>query len=127
MSIREAIRHYRETAVRLACQVGKDSLKFEYVANGCWDRLDANAGCSGFEGVQPVFPVCCCYWIVQHRHPRNPRRNLFEQLQPFAPQRALSYYETGCIAARTRKARDKTATDRIGNHRENDWDRARLL
>jgi hypothetical protein len=55
------------------------------------------------------------------------RRNLLEQLYPFATERAHHSLETGDVAARLRQARDEAAADRIGNRRENDGDGARML
>jgi hypothetical protein len=55
------------------------------------------------------------------------RRNLLEQLQPFAGHRRLHSDETGDVAARLRKARDETAADRIGNVHKHNGDGTRLL
>ncbi len=55
------------------------------------------------------------------------RRDLLEQLYPFAGHRRLEIDETGDVAARPRQALDKAAANRIGNDRENNGDGARLL
>ena len=51
----------------------------------------------------------------------------FSSSSPFSAQRALDRGETGSVAARPREARDKAATDRIGNQQKNDRDGTSVL
>ena len=51
--------------------------------------------------------------IPQDCHPRHAGRDFFEQLQPFSAQAVLEKGKSGGIAARSRQARDKPATDRV--------------
>jgi 3'-5' exonuclease len=67
------------------------------------------------------------FHIGRHCDPGHARRDLPEQLQPFAAQRALSHDKTGGVAARPREACDEATADRIGNNRENNRNDARFL
>jgi transposase len=82
----------------------------------------------GFEGVQINFgnEWRCCR-VKEEGDPADAWRDLFEQLGPLASHRRLKINETGDVAAWSRPARDEAAAYRIGNVRENDGDRARLL
>ena len=50
----------------------------------------------------------------------RPRRDLFEQFQPFAAQAVFVVHETGGVAARPRQAVDEAGPDRIDDGREHD-------
>src|SRR5262245_31642557 len=65
--------------------------------------------------------------VEQERDPRDPWRDLLEQLRPLGAERALEVDEPGDVAARVRQARDEAAADRIGDDHEDDGDAARLL
>jgi hypothetical protein len=56
--------------------------------------------------------------ITQDRSAGGARRNLPEQLQPFAADVEFKIGEPGCIAARTGEARDKAKLDRIFRNEE---------
>ena len=56
--------------------------------------------------------------IPKDRHPRDPRRNFFEQLQIFCVQTVFVGHEPGRVAARPRQALDVPGTDWIADSRE---------
>jgi hypothetical protein len=60
----------------------------------------------------------CCGGIPKDRRSRHARRDLLEQLQPFAADAPFVRDEAGRVAARPRQAIDKAAADRIGDTRE---------
>ena len=45
----------------------------------------------------------------------TPRRDLFEQLQPFPAQAVFELHKAGGVAARPRQAVDEAGADRIGD------------
>jgi hypothetical protein len=53
---------------------------------------------------------------------RHARRDLLEQLQPFAAQAVFEREKAGNVAAWSRQVGDEAGTDRIGNNREHDRD-----
>ena len=63
--------------------------------------------------------------ITQDRSAGGARRNLPEQLQPFAADVEFKIGEPGCIAARTGEARDKAKLDRIFRNEKGNRDRLR--
>src|SRR5262245_32217232 len=52
--------------------------------------------------------------VAQDRHTRDARRDLREQLEPFATDCKFELQESGRITARSRQTRDQAAADRIG-------------
>ena len=58
--------------------------------------------------------------IPKDRHPRHARRDLLEQLQPFAADAVFELREPGDVAARPRQARDEAGADRIDDLHEHD-------
>src|SRR5262249_35098003 len=58
--------------------------------------------------------------IADDGHTRHPRRNVFEQLQPFCADAEFELTKAGGIAARPRQARDQSAADGIGDGDEDD-------
>ena len=62
----------------------------------------------------------------QHRDALHIRRDLLEQLQPFAADRIFEVGKAGDVAARPRQARDVAGADRIGDQREHDRNGAAL-
>ena len=65
--------------------------------------------------------------IPKDRHARHARRDLFEQLQPFAADAVFEIHETGGVAARPRQTVDVAGADRIEDDREHDRDGAGRL
>ena len=125
MDVREAIRYHDQATIRLACLCGNDRFELGHVANRGCDRLHCEGRSGSFDGVQEILGIWRHCRVEQHRGSGNARRNLLEQLQPLASQRANHSLEAGDVAARPRQARDEAAADRIGNRRENDWNGAR--
>src|SRR5262245_31049691 len=58
--------------------------------------------------------------IAKYSRSHKPRRDLFQQLQPFSAQAIFENHEPGDIAARPRERIDEAGTDRIGDAREHD-------
>jgi hypothetical protein len=56
--------------------------------------------------------------IPKDRHSRDPRRNIFEQLQKFRVQTVFTGHEPGRVAAGPRQAFDVPGGDRIGDDRK---------
>ena len=71
--------------------------------------------------------MSCGFGMQNDRDPRECRRNLFEQLQPFSGHRQLEIGQARDIAARPCQALNEAAADRIGDLHENDGYRASLL
>ena len=57
--------------------------------------------------------------VAQDRYTADARRDLLEQLEPFATDCKLELHESGHVAARSRQTRDQAAADRIGDLDEN--------
>ena len=58
--------------------------------------------------------------IPDYGHSGDDRRDLLEQLRPFAAQAIFERGETGGIAARPRQAVDEAGTDRVNSLQEYD-------
>jgi hypothetical protein len=65
--------------------------------------------------------------VANDRSPRHARRDLLEQLQPFAADAIFEREKAGDVAARSRQSVDEAGADRIGNYREHDRHGARGL
>ena len=86
---REGIRHHDKATIRLASLCGNDGFELGRVVNRCCDRLHSEGRSGGFEGVQVIFGIWRRCRVEQEGDPGDARRNLLEQLQPLAGQRAL--------------------------------------
>ena len=65
--------------------------------------------------------------VAQDGGAGHARRDLLEQLQPFAAQAVLELNKASGVAARPRHALDEAGTDRIGDAGKHDRQRARRL
>src|SRR5262245_45051240 len=117
MDVREGIWHHDKATIRLTGQRSNDGFEFGCVANRGRDRLYSEGRRSGFEGVQEIFGISCCYRIEQEGDSGDTRRNLLEQFQPFAGHRRLDTCEAGDVAAWSRKAGAETANARVDKQR----------
>ena len=77
--------------------------------------------------VQEAVNECRRWRVEQQGDLGNARRNLLEQLNPFAAQRPQDGSEAGHIAAWARQAGDVAAAHGVGNQHENDGNGACLL
>jgi hypothetical protein len=64
--------------------------------------------------------------VKQERRVGDPRHDLLEHFDPFAAQRRLDVDESRDVAAGVRQARDKSASNGIGNDDEDDRNRFRF-
>src|SRR5262249_58565888 len=62
--------------------------------------------------------------IPEDYHTRNGRRDVLEQLQPFRTDPKFEEQKPSDISTRSRKAVDKSSSDRINGNREHDGNRA---
>jgi hypothetical protein len=59
--------------------------------------------------------LCRITWIENDRHAGRAGRGIFEQFEPFSPDRIFESGEPGNVAARAHQAFDKAELDRITN------------
>ena len=127
MDGQEGIRHHYQATIWVASQRRNDGFKLGHVAHGRDDRFHRKGHSGSFEGFQVVFRIGRGCGVEQEGDPVDARRNLLEQLKPFAGHGRLHQDKAGDVAARPLKARDEAAADRIDNVYENNGDGARLL
>ena len=89
-----------------ACAAMTDSSS-EVSRTGSDDRLHREGRSGSFEGVQVIFGIGRRCRVEQERDPGDARRNLLEQLQPFAGHRRLHKDKTGDVATRPPKLATK--------------------
>jgi hypothetical protein len=122
----EPIRHYDQTAARAARDGGNGSFDPGVVADRGGAEHQSQRGAGGQERMHEEIRIDGGVRVEQDVGVGGGRRDLLEELRPFAGDRRFEIGEAGDIAARTSKACDKAAADRIGRHDEHDRDRAGL-
>src|SRR5215510_15529072 len=114
---------YNQAAFRFSDEFTNSTFDLGSIANWCDCWRDRETWCSGFDQTRVIRAAAGGQFRIEYEcDALDARRNLFEQLQPFACQRELDVRESGRITARTRQAFDKAFSDRIGDHREDDRD-----
>src|SRR5204863_935713 len=94
-----------------------------YEYNG---RLHGEGGSGGSERIEKDFDRRRRRRVEQESGPADARRDLFQQLKPFAGYRALEIDEAGGIASGPRQASDEAIAYRIDNRRKNDRNRVSI-
>jgi hypothetical protein len=113
-----------QRGIRFACDPLDGFLKLGPAVQGIRRQLHAGWQCS-FD----VRQVCLgdVYRIVNDSNAGGARCDLGEHLHPLGSDRMLVEGKPGRVAARPGQARDITASDRIGNLHEDDWQGAGCL
>src|SRR5262249_22481949 len=120
MFTRLRARRHNQAGIRSTREIGYAALNLFDVAHAERAKLHpqlrrGGLNCAQLPGSGPLgFP--------QYPHLRHVRRDLFEQLQPFAANSIFEQEETSGVTARSRQALDKTSADRIDKIGEHDWD-----
>ena len=112
---REIVRHNEEAAVRFARLRRESHFEFGVVAGRSNTALDRERRCRRLEGLQIIVRIGRRHRIKQECGSPDIRRQLLEQLQPFAAHRVFHVDEAGGVAAGARQVGHKAASDRIGD------------
>src|SRR6266481_7782039 len=119
-------RHFDQTATRLA-RLGGNGCLYPSVVMYLSERHGHPEGRSGCRDGGVEHCGGRCVRVKDDGDPRDPRRNLLEQLQPFRIQRRIRRAEPGYVAAGPCEALNKALPDGIAHAHEDDRYRGRLL
>ena len=117
---REGVRHDDDSASRIAGQFNECGFNLRAIAHRGSEHLNAERRSRDFDRLQVVVDVWRRLGIEQQRRPLGLWRDLFQQFQPFAADRRFDVYKAGDVAAGSRQALNKTASDRVGHQHKND-------
>src|SRR5262249_44295937 len=127
MHVQKAIRYHDQSAIWIASLCRDDGVEVGLIVNRRQYHLYSIGRCGCFERAQVNFDIWRRCRVEHEGGSVDARRNLLEQLQPFAGDRRLHNSETGGITARSRQTPGEAAADWIGNDHKNHWDGTRLL
>src|SRR5262245_17101425 len=122
-TVDEWIRCGNQTTPRLSCKCRSRDFNFGFVVHRCCRKV--GQGCRGIsELAQEDRVIRRSLRVEDECHPPYSGRDLLEHLHPFPDHAEVDECEAGNVPARTREALDKALSDRIGDHREDNWNSA---
>src|SRR5262249_25513372 len=121
------IRQHHQPAVWLAVKFTDSTLDIGSTVNRRDYWGDRGGWCRGFDQARIIRASTGGQFRIEYEgNALDARRDLFEQLQPFAGQRGLDIRESGRVATRTCEAFDEAFPNGVRDYGENDRGCTRL-
>jgi hypothetical protein len=115
----KVVGHHDDACIPVVAKGGDGAFNPRRVLDRPLRRLHSERGCCCVDQAKILSAVSV--WIEYEGGASSFRRNLLEQLQPFAAHPGFEVSQAGQIATRICQALNKTAANRVGNVDEYDW------